>query len=224
MAEGGIVEGFVLDELAQGAFALSHLRRKLGGDRLHVGDCCRERVLVGGDEIPERPNEGINLEAGETLGEVLHPGSDVVDLLHHGAQIGLFGGGDVLVVLQEFAPRRAEINGDKVLAEQPHELDRRDAVGLHFGGGPHFHHDQHSAVRELDAFDPADFDAGHLHAVAHFEVLHIGEQGIHMLAALEHFKAAHPFQNDGGGQHDQGNEESNAGFKGVFHTLSFLGL
>ena len=44
-----------------------------------------------------------------------------------------------------------------------------------------------------------------------------------MLAALEHLEAAHPFQNDRGGQHGQGNEQSNAGFKGVFHTLFFLG-
>ena len=118
---------------------------------LHVGDRGSERVFVGGDEIPERADQGVDLEAGEALGEVFHAGSDVIDLLHHGAQVGLFGGGDILVVLQGLAARRAEIDRDEVLPEQADELDRGDAVGLDLGGGAQFHRDQHPVVGELDA-------------------------------------------------------------------------
>ena len=40
--------------------------------------------------------------------------------------------------------------------------------------GRTFIDDQHSVVGELDALDAPDFHAGHLDAVADFEVLHVG--------------------------------------------------
>ena len=90
--------------------ALFDLDGDIGGEGLEVGDGHRQRVFVGTDEIPERPDQSVDLEAGEALGKVLHAGSDVVDLLHHGAQVGLLGSGDILIILQGFAPRRAEID------------------------------------------------------------------------------------------------------------------
>src|ERR1035438_8637162 len=66
----------------------------------------------------------------------------------------------------------------------------------------------------------ADFDAGHFHVVADLKILHVVEEGVDVFAVPERLKGAHPFQKDRGGQHGQGNEQSKAGFKGVFHTLS----
>ena len=221
--EGGVVEGFVFNEFAQRAFALRHLGGDVERERLHVGNRDGERVFVGVDEIPERPDQRVNLEAGEALGEVLDAGGHVVNLLHHGAQVGLLGGGHILVVLEGFALRRAEVHGDEVLPQQPGEFNRRDAVGLHLRRGAHFHHDQDFIVGELDVLHPPDFHARHLDPVADLEVLHVAEEGVDMLAGLEALKAAHSFQNDRAGQHGQGHEKSNTRFQGVFHTLMFLG-
>src|ERR1019366_6541864 len=207
--EGGVVERLILDELAQRAVALFDLGGDVGGEVLEVGDGQRQRVFVGGYEIHERPDQRINLKAGEALGEVFHAGSDVIDLLHHGAQISLLGGANILIILQRLASRGAEIDGNKVLAEQPRELDRRDTVGLHLRGGAHFHHDPDAIVGELDPLDAADFDAGHFHTVAHFEVLNVVEEGVYMLAAFECLEAADSFQNNRRGQHDQRDEKSN---------------
>src|ERR1019366_9154208 len=110
-------------------FALRNLGRDFEGDRLCIRDRGRERLFVGLYGVPERPDQGVDVDAGETLSEVFHAGRYVVDFLHHGAQVRLLGGGDILVVLQGFALRRAEIDRNEVLTEQAGELDRRGAVG-----------------------------------------------------------------------------------------------
>jgi len=42
--------------------------------------------LIGIDEIDERSEEVIDLEAGENFGEILDTGSDVINFLHNGTQ------------------------------------------------------------------------------------------------------------------------------------------
>ena len=95
-------------------------------------------------------------------------------------------------------------------------------VGLHRRVGAETHGDADLAVGEFDLLHLADFDAGHFHAVAQLQLLRGFEQGVDLQAALEFFKAAEDVHDEEGGEDDEGHEQAEAGFKGVFHRLGFL--
>ncbi len=83
--ESGVVKGFIVNQFADGAFALGNL----GGDGLYIGNGGSERSAIGFEEISERPQQVVNFLARKAAEKLFGARSHVVNLLHDGVEVRL---------------------------------------------------------------------------------------------------------------------------------------
>ena len=98
---------------------------------------------------------------------------------------------------------RAKADGDEILPHQAGEFDGRLAVGLDQRALVQSHHDIDLVAGEFDVINAADLHAGHLDAVAHFQVLHGVKLRADVVAVAEKITAAERFNDRPGGQHHE---------------------
>src|SRR5208282_1196286 len=207
--ERGLVELFRVNQFADRALTAGDL----AGNVFDVGNGPAEMAAVLFDEINQRAHQIVEGVGREALAKILNASGRLVEFGHDGVEVGLFLGLNHHALRRRLRPRRAKVNGNKILPHQSGKFNGGLAVRPYDGVGMQFHRDAHLIAGQPDFLDAADFDAGQPDAVAHLQVLHRVEQCIDVVAAPEHFHAAEGFDDDPGGEDGKDDKIAEFGFE-----------